>query len=128
MPQAVHKVLKGEYFLTEHFGAFEADAPDANVTSTLFNVPLAESLLAGTSTLVIAGQASSHCVAASFDQLARYISQQGRPVPRIAVLEDCMSPVTGFEALADAFFVRAAAFGADITTTERFEKDSKLSK
>jgi len=126
--KAVHKVLKGEYFLTEHFGAFEADAPDPAVAGTLFNAPLAESLLTDTSTLVIAGQAASHCVAASFDQLARYIRQQGNPSPRLVVLTDCMSPVPGFEALADAFFARAAAFGADITTSERFEKDSKLSK
>ena len=116
--KAVQKVLKGEYYLTEHFGAFEADAPNEAVASTQFNVPLAESLLANTSTLIFAGQASSHCVAASFEQLARYIRQHGKPSPRLIVLKDCMSPVPGFEALADAFFARAAAFGAQILSAE----------
>ncbi len=116
--KAVRKVLKGEYYLTEHFGVFEADAPDAAVASTQFNVPLAESLLANTSTLVFAGQASSHCVAASFDQLARYISHRGKKPPRMILLKDCMSPVTGFEAAADAFLARAAAFGADVLSAE----------
>ena len=116
--KTVRKVLKGEYYLTEHFGAFEADAPDEAVASTLFNVPLAEALLANTSTLIFAGQASSHCVAASFDQLARYIRQHGKPGPRLILLKDCMSPVPGFEALADAFFARAAAFGAQILSAE----------
>ena len=116
--RAVRKVLKGEYYLAEHFGAFEADAPDEAVASTQFNVPLAEALLANTSTLIFAGQASSHCVAASFDQFARYIRQRGKTCPRLIVLKDCMSPVSGFEALGDDFFARAAAFGADIMSTQ----------
>lgn len=112
--RAVRKVLKGEYYLTEHFGVFEADAPEETIASTLFNVPLAEALIAGASTLVIAGQASSHCVAASFDQLARYISQSGMNIRRLIVLKDCMSPVPGFETLADEFLARAARFGAEL--------------
>ena len=36
--KTVRKVLKGEYPLTEHFGVFEADAPDAAVPSTQFNI------------------------------------------------------------------------------------------
>jgi nicotinamidase-related amidase len=116
--QAVRKVLKGEYFLTEHFGVFEADAPDASVASTLFNSALANELLDGTTTLFIAGQASSHCVASSFDQLARYINEQGLKKPRMVLLKDCMSPVTGFEANTADFFDRAAAFGAELLTVK----------
>jgi nicotinamidase/pyrazinamidase len=116
--RAVRKVLKGEYFLTEHFGVFEADAPDASVPSTLFNSALANDLLSGTTTLFIAGQASSHCVAASFDQLVGYIREKNMAMPRMVLLKDCMSPVTGFEADAAAFFDRATAVGAELLTAQ----------
>ena len=72
--RAVRKVLKGEYPLTEHFGVFEADAPDEAVPSTQFNNGLATELTLGVDVLFIAGEAGSHCVASSFDQLARYLS------------------------------------------------------
>jgi nicotinamidase-related amidase len=111
---SVRKVLKGEYPLSEHFGVFEADAPDAGVPSTLFNSALARDLTEGVSLLLLAGEASSHCVAASFDQLTRYLDQQPGARPRIVVLSDCMSPVTGFEGLAEAFLQRAQAWGAQV--------------
>jgi nicotinamidase-related amidase len=116
--RAVRKVPKGEYFLTEHFGVFEADAPDANVASTHFNRALADDLVQGTDTLFIAGQASSHCVASSFDQLVRYLNEQGVDLPRMVLLKDCMSPVTGFESDAADFFSRAAAVGAELLTAQ----------
>jgi nicotinamidase-related amidase len=112
--RAVRKVLKGEYPLSEHFGVFEADAPDAAVPSTLFNTALAERVSEQVELLLIAGQASSHCVAASYRQLAGYLKD--RPKPRIVILSDAMSPVPGFEPLAEAFFAQARADGAELMT------------
>lgn len=112
--RAVRKVLKGEYPLTEHFGVFEADAPVVGVASTQFNTALAADVTQGVDLLLLAGEASSHCVAASYDQLAGYLAQQPGPAPRIVLLSDCMSPVTGFEADAAAFFERARSDGAEI--------------
>ncbi len=116
--RAVVKVLKGEYPLTEHFGVFEADAPVQGVASTQFNTSLAQAQTKDVELLLLAGQASSHCVASSFDQLAGYIKQQKDIKTRIVILRDCMSPVAGFEAAAHAFFERAKAFGADIMTAQ----------
>ncbi|CAN5185273.1 hypothetical protein BH11PSE10_BH11PSE10_11840 [soil metagenome] len=115
--RAVRKVLKGEYPLTEHFGVFEADAPDAAVPSTLFNTALAAQVTESVGLLLIAGQASSHCVAASYRQLAGYLKD--RPKPRIVILTDAMSPVPGFEALAEAFFEQARADGAELMSVEQ---------
>ena len=115
----VRKVLKGEYPLTEHFGVFEADAPDAAVPSTLFNTALAQEVSQGVDLLLIAGEASSHCVAASFDQLTRYLDQRSGPRPRIVLLSDCMSPVPGFEGLAEEFFQRAKAWGAEALRSDQ---------
>ena len=109
--RAVVKVLKGEYPLTEHFGVFEADAPVSSVASTQFNSALASSLASGADLVVIAGQASSHCVAASYDQFMRFLEQSTAPKPQVILLKDCMSSVPGFERLADELFDRARAAG-----------------
>jgi nicotinamidase/pyrazinamidase len=116
--RAVIKALKGEYPLTEHFGVFEADAPVQGVASTQFNTSLAKALTDDVDVLFLAGQASSHCVASSFDQLASYLVKQTGAQPRLVILSDCMSPVTGFESAAKEFFERARAFGADIMTAQ----------
>jgi nicotinamidase-related amidase len=117
--RAVLKVLKGEYPLTEHFGAFEADAPVEGNASTQFNTCLAISLTQDVDLLLIAGEASSHCVAASFDQLTGFLATHPGPRPRMVLLSDCMSPVAGFESAANQLFERARAFGADILTTSQ---------
>jgi nicotinamidase-related amidase len=109
-------VLKGEYPLTEHFGVFEADAPDAQVASTQFNTALAHDVTHQVDVLFLAGEAGSHCVAASFDQLAVYLQSQARR-PRVVLLTDCMSPVPGFEAQQTALLERARAQGADTMTS-----------
>ena len=112
--RAVRKVLKGEYPLTEHFGVFEADAPIEGVESTQFNTGLAAALTEGVDLLFIAGEASSHCVASSFDQLARYRADRQGVSPRLVLLTDCMSPVTGFEGAANEFYARARDLGAQL--------------
>lgn len=118
--RAVAKVLKGEYPLTEHFGVFEADAPVPSVPGTLFNTVLATSLAEGADVIAIAGQASSHCVAASYDQFMRFLAKTPALAPRVVLLRDCMSPVPGFEKLADALFERARAAGTGVMTVDEF--------
>lgn len=115
--RAVRRVLKGEYPLTEHFGVFEADAPNETVPSTQFNNALAVELTQGVDTLFIAGEAGSHCVASSVDQLIAYLNRSQAPRPRIVLLSDCMSPVTGFEADQQAFMARSSAWGAEVMTS-----------
>jgi nicotinamidase/pyrazinamidase len=115
--RAVRKVLKGEYPLTEHFGVFEADAPDASVASTQFNMQLAQDLTQGIEVLFFGGEAGSHCVASSFDQMARYLDSENGVRPRVVLLSDCMSSVTGFEAAQESFFQRARIWGAEIMTS-----------
>lgn len=47
--------------------------------------------------IYIAGQASSHCVLASVTQILEYFSDNKELTSRITLLEDCMSPIAGFE-------------------------------
>jgi nicotinamidase/pyrazinamidase len=117
--RAVRKVLKGEYPLTEHFGVFEADVPDSAVPSTQFNNALAAELTEDVDELFIAGEAGSHCVASSVDQLMAYLDRGQSRRPRIVLLSDCMSPVTGFEADQLAFIARASGWGAEVLSSEQ---------
>jgi nicotinamidase/pyrazinamidase len=50
--------------------------------------------------LLIAGQASSHCVRATAEHLAQHL---GGDLGRVVLLSDGMSPVAGFESAADDF-------------------------
>ncbi|KGE16214.1 hypothetical protein [Sphingobacterium deserti] len=47
--------------------------------------------------IYIAGQASSHCVLASAEQILAYFKDDRSITSRITILEDCMSPIAGFE-------------------------------
>jgi nicotinamidase-related amidase len=96
--------LKGSHPLTEHYSVFApevldhhaplpAGAPAAVATPAHRNLELIERLL-DADALVIAGQAASHCVRFSLDDLLRETAgRDPRPPARIYVLEDCMSPV-----------------------------------
>jgi nicotinamidase-related amidase len=110
----VHKVLKGQNPLTEQYSAFKAEVPRADDARTLLNRPLVQSLSAQGAALLIAGEAMSHCVAASVSDLMAVL-----PAERLAelvLLTDCMSPVAGFEAAAQDFLARATAAGLQATT------------
>ena len=65
--------------------------------------------LDGASTLLVAGQASSHCVRATVEHLVQHLPG-GQPA-RLLLLTDCMSPVAGFEPQAEAFLAAMRALG-----------------
>jgi nicotinamidase-related amidase len=104
-----NKVLKGQHPLTEQYSAFRAEVPRADDARTQLNLPLLQQLGAQAGTLLVAGEALSHCVAASVDDLMAHL-----PSARLAqtvLLTDCMSPVPGFEAMGQDFLARARAKG-----------------
>jgi nicotinamidase-related amidase len=99
--RACDKVVKGLNPMTEQYSAFRADVPRADDPRTQLNTPLLERLGAGDDLLAVAGEAASHCVAASGqDMLAHWGAAR---LHHTVFLTDCMSPVPGFEAAADAF-------------------------
>jgi nicotinamidase-related amidase len=107
----VRHVLKGQNSWTEHYSAFEAEVPDEGDARTQLNRELLSSLdPAGT--LLVAGEAASHCVLASVRDLVEHLPG-GRP-ERMVLLTDCMSPVAGFESQQQAFLERMAALGLQL--------------
>ena len=112
--RGVRKVTKGENPWTEHYSAIQAEVPDAADPHTELNTALlAELDRAGT--LLIAGEASSHCVRATTEHIVAHLPG-GRP-RRIVLLTDCMSPVGGFEAQHAAFLDEMRAQGVRLMTS-----------
>lgn len=109
------KVLKGLNPLTEQYSAFKAEVPRPDDASTWLNKPLAQSLYEDGATLLIAGEALSHCVAASVADLMNELPSQA--LQNMALLTDAMSPVPGFEAAGEAFLAQARAAGIQISST-----------
>lgn len=113
----VAKVLKGLNPLTEHYSAIRAEVPREDDPGTGVNERLIERVRpAAGERLLVAGEASSHCVRATVLDLFEAFDDSERS--RTVLLTDCMSPVPGFEARAGAFLEGASATGASLMTSE----------
>lgn len=103
------KVLKGQNPLTEQYSAFRAEVPRGDDARTGNNAALMARLAEGEALLVVAGEALSHCVAASGeDMLAQMDAAR---LANTVFLTDCTSPVGGFEATGAAFLDTLRARG-----------------
>lgn len=92
---SVVKVCKGQNPLTEHYSALQAEVPDPADAATQFNTDLLARLRQA-GRVYIAGEAGSHCVRASVEHLlAHWPSDE---LDKLAVITDCISAVSGFEA------------------------------
>lgn len=109
----VDYVFKGIDPWTEHFSAIAAEVPDPLVPHTQPNRGLLDRL-AQADHLIVAGQASSHCVA---NTVRDVVSMLGGTRPRTTLLTDAMSPVPGFEAVAQTFLADMERVGLTLSTT-----------
>ena len=115
--RAVRHVFKGMNPWTEHYSAIRAEVPDAQDLETGLNTTLLTQLRASRQ-LVIAGEASSHCVRATTEHIVDNWGSDD--FSRIVLLTDCMSPVGGFEAAHTTFLQRMHAIGVRCETSASF--------
>ncbi|MGL4806939.1 MAG: hypothetical protein ACRC26_11395, partial [Bacteroidales bacterium] len=92
---------------TEHFGAFKANVIVTGASETALNKELIDRLK-DFDEIFLAGEAKSHCVATTVKQLLDY----KEIVPKLIILEDCMSDVAGFENFAQTIYDQAVTMGA----------------
>ncbi|MDB5194479.1 MAG: hypothetical protein JWN50_493 [Parcubacteria group bacterium] len=112
-------ISKGANLFSEHFGAFAAEVPDPEDPSTMFNEAAFEAVIEADE-VIVAGEASSHCVRETVEQI-----KDANPlmIERITMLADCMSPVPAvpdgpdFPALTRDWFGKMKDLGATITTS-----------
>lgn len=118
--RSVHKVLKGSNPWTEHYSALQAEVPSDGDEETQLNRDLLNRLDRA-ELLLIAGEASSHCVKATTEHLAQHLP--GGRLERLVLLTDCMSPVAGFEAQQRAFFASMRERGLRLATSVEMLKE-----
>jgi nicotinamidase-related amidase len=112
--------VKGDKPLTEHYsvlGAEVREGPDGDLLAAK-NTALIETLLTFDA-VVVAGQAKSHCLAWTIDDLLADEAAGGHLAERTYLLEDCTSPVVvpgvvDYTEAADAAFERYSAAGMHV--------------
>ncbi len=114
------KVTKGENPWTEHYSAVMAEVPLDDDAHTRLNRSLVD-WAARAGRLLVAGEASSHCVRATTEDLVAHLP--AAQASRIVLLTDCMSPVAGFQAQHDAFLAGMRARGVRLATSAEVAAD-----
>lgn len=120
----VNYITKGSNFLTEHYSAVKAEVPDPQDPTTQLNLgrgSLIQVLQDDADIVAIAGEASSHCVANTLRDIINGFNSTD-VAKKVVLLTDAMSPVPGFEFLADQFFADMAVLGVQTSTTIEFLK------
>jgi nicotinamidase/pyrazinamidase len=112
---AVQQVYKGANPWTEHYSAMQAEVPDADDPDTQLNQALIAQLDQA-DVLLIAGEASSHCVKATTEHIVDNLPSG--QLSKIVLLTDCMSPVGGFEAQAEGFLAAMRDRGVRLATSQ----------
>ncbi len=101
--------LKGDKPLSEHYSPFGTEVVEVTVHNNQMTVGelsdrVVDDLLKNI-ILILAGEASSHCVGSGiYDVLKRIKAQDPNLAKKVYILKDCTSPVPGFEAQADKAF------------------------
>lgn len=101
--------------LTEHYSAIQAEVPDPADPSSRTNFVLIDKLKES-DTIIVAGEALSHCVANTLRDLVVYL-----PAYKITVLTDCTSCVSGFEDIGADFINEFRTKGMQFCSSEEFK-------
>lgn len=113
----VDYITKGSNIHTEHYSAVQADVPDPTDPSTMLNTRLID-ILMQSDLIPITGEALSHCVKFSVEDIANTFGDQN--IKKLVLLEDCCSSVAGFEKQGSDFVHNMVKRGMQISTSDKF--------
>lgn len=119
----VDYVVKGTNTFTEHYGALMAEVPDPEDPGTQLNSRFLD-MLAEADIVAVAGEALSHCVMSTVNQIADNIGEEH--LKKFRILTDASSPVPAmpggpdFPAIASQWLKDMEARGMELTTTDTF--------
>ena len=106
--ELVDFIHKGSNPFTEHYSAVRAEVPDPSDGATRCNERLI-GCLREADTVIVAGEALSHCVANTVRDIADQVP--ALDIEKFVLLLDCSSPVGGFESLGIRFVHELTARG-----------------
>lgn len=116
-------VAKGTTTFVEHFGAYMAEVPLPTVPSTGLNASALDDL-SKADVIGVGGEAGSHCVMSTVDQIAANIGEEH--IAKFHILVDATSPVPqppggpNYPEILDEWFHAMEKRGMTLTTTEKF--------
>ncbi len=114
-------LMKGRIPHTEHYSVLRPEIGVLDHPAAEANYGLVNELIAA-DRAYIAGEAESHCVLETVDDLAEEYQARGHSLANLYLLQDCMSavvhPEVDFHAMAQARFEELAAQGLNLTTSE----------
>lgn len=110
-------VVKGLHPLSEHFGIFRAQVPDPDVPESQLNTGLLADLNQYDA-IYLMGEAKSHCVANSLKQLLTFAPEL---LPKLLIVTDCMSDVSGLGHLAEPIYAEARRQGVRFRRSDELE-------
>lgn len=113
----VDYVTKGSNYKTEHYSAVQADVPDPADPSTMMNSRLIQTLEEA-DIIAVAGEALSHCLKFTVEDIANTFDEEH--IKKMVLIEDCASPVPGFEQQAEDFVKNMAKRGMQISNSADF--------
>ncbi|GJM42151.1 MAG: hypothetical protein DHS20C20_24330 [Ardenticatenaceae bacterium] len=116
-------LTKGSIPMTEHYSIIQPEVPVPNHPMGGKNKPFLDTL-SQADVVVIAGEAESHCVLETVEDLVEDFSNQPEALQKIYFLRDCTSPVlhpdVDFHAIAQARFADFAKQGVNfINSTDK---------
>lgn len=112
----VEYIRKGENPYTEHYSAIKAEVVLDDYSDVNDNLL---SKIALSRQVYIAGEAKSHCVADTVIDIIEELKNMDS-VCEISILEDCMSPVGGFESQSEKFVQWCKESGVNIIDSNEF--------
>jgi nicotinamidase-related amidase len=113
-------IFKGTDIYSEQYGIIEPCYNPTNtcnwqVLNAIANIQSNGNAAANYDKVIIAGEAASHCVLESTEQILRHFAGRQDILDRIIVLEDCTTPVGGFEKqAADGLAALQAKYGIKV--------------
>jgi nicotinamidase-related amidase len=113
------RTTKGSNMFTEHFSAVKADVPHPEDAGTNLNGEFVKTLKTY-DTILLAGEALSHCVANSLYDIANEFAED--QIKKFVLLEDASSNVYMCEALGQKFVNDMVKRGMRVSKTTTFFK------
>jgi len=113
-------VAKGHNPFTEHYSGVAAEVPDPQDPATQINTNLVKTLT-DADVVLIAGEASSHCLANTVRDIANNFNDDSY-IQKLVLLEDATSPVPSFENLTDDFTKEMTGRGMQLSSTTEWMK------
>ena len=89
---ANHMIRKGEDPYSEMYGIIKPEYSQNN----WMNTPILNAIK-NYDEIYVAGEAASHCLMESVKQIAEYFANCPKILKKITILEDCTSPIPGYE-------------------------------